>query len=220
MRISPKIFLTAALAAAVTIASAQTAAADIILTLGNSPQQPDQENVLLQNDSVGNPVFGLTNQTRLQVRFTGNETLTLPSGGQARIDAENGEFTQLKVDIPNGSFTSLILNPDATINGTVDFRAVDTMGDVFLFNNVAVGGSGSNFFTFTTINNQRISLVEFFADVPLEFMDAAQFRIGGARLDTPPQPDPAPVPEPASMLLLGTGLAGLAAARRRRMAAR
>lgn len=218
MRISPKIFVTAALAAAVTIASAQTAAADIIMTPGNNPQ-PD-ENVLLQNGSVGNPVFGLTNQTELQVRFTGNETLTAPSGGQARIDAADGKFTQLKVDIPNGSFTSLILNPNATISGTVDFRAVDTMGDVFLFNNVAVGGSGSSFFTFTTINDQRIRLVEFFADVQLEFMDAAQFRIGGARLDTPPQPDPTPVPEPASMLLLGTGLAGLAAARRRRMAAK
>ena len=48
---------------------------------------------------------------------------------------------------PTGSFTSLILNLDATQNGTVDFTVVETNGTVNTFNNLAVTGSGSNFFT-------------------------------------------------------------------------
>ncbi len=111
-----------------------------------------------------------------------------------------------------GSFTSLILNLDTKVNGTVDFRAVDTMGDIFTFNNIALGRSGSNFFTFTTIKGQRIANVSFVSDAPLAFMDAAQFRIGGALLDTAPLPPG--VPEPASVLMMGAGL--IAVARRLR----
>ncbi len=221
MRIFRKVCFTAAAVACISLGSAQAARADIILTPGNIPQT--DENVLLNTGVTGNPLFGVTNQTQLQVKFTGEELLTAPANGQARIEAadltpgiNNDFFTYLRVELVAGSFTSLILNIDSTINGTVDFTAVDTMGDIFTFNNVALGGSGENFFTFTTINGQRIAFIEFRADAPLEFVDGAQFRIGGAQQNPPDRS----VPEPTSMMLLGSGLFGLAAASRLRKAAK
>ena len=185
---------------------ASNAHATAILTIGNNPQ-PD-ENVLLNTGLTGNPIFGTTNQTGLAVRFTGNENLTAPANGQARIDATDDFFTFLTVDVPNGSFTSLILNPDATINGTVNFTTTTNTG-VEVFNNIAVSGSGQNFFTFTTQHGQRYVSISVQAVGPLTFADAAQFRIGGAQLT-------AVVPDAASTLsLLGIGFAGLAVARRR-----
>ena len=186
---------------------ASEAHATAILTLGNDPQ-PDDENVLLNTGLSGNPIFGTTNQTGLDVRFTSSEDLTAPANGQARIDAVDDFFTSLIIDVPNGSFTSLILNPDATINGTVDFTATTNTG-IEVFNNIAVSGSGQNFFTFTTLDGQRYLSIAFEADGPLAFADASQFRIGGAQLTTA-------VPDAASTLaLLGLGVAGIAVARRR-----
>src|SRR5215203_2181463 len=186
------------------------AKATAILTVGNNPQ-PD-ENVLLSTGNTGNPIFGTTNQTGLSVRFTGQELLTAPANGQARIDAADDFFTYLMIDVPNGSFTSLILNPDATINGTVDFTATTILGGITrveTFNNIAVVGNGDNFFTFTTIDGQRFLNIAFQADGPLAFSDANQFRIGGAQR-TATVPDAAP-----ALSLFGFGLAGVAAARRR-----
>src|SRR5687768_10210729 len=95
---------------------ASNAHATAILTPGNIPQ-PD-ENVLLNTGLTGTQIFGTTNQTGLAVRFTGNENITAPANGQARIDAADDLFTFLRIDVPNGTFSSLIFNPDATINGT------------------------------------------------------------------------------------------------------
>ena len=192
---------------AVVLMWASEAQATAILTIGNDPQL--DENVLLNTGLSGNPIFGTTNQTGLDVRFTGNEDLTAPANGQARIEAVDGFFTSLIIDLPNGSFTSLIFNPDATMDGTIDFTATTNTG-VQVFNDIALSGSGNNFFTFTTIDGQRYLSIAFEADGALAFADAAQFRIGGA------QPDVADVPDAASTLsLFGLGMAWIAAARRR-----
>lgn len=204
-----KLITVVPVAAALCVALAGTARADIILTAGNIPQ--DDENVLLNTGITGNPIFGETNQTHLSVRFTSDENLTAPSNGQARIEAADGAFTRLVVDLVGGSFTSLILNLDATANGTVDFFAMDTDGNVFSFLNRAVGENGQNFYTFTTLNGQRIRHIGFDADVPVTISDAAQFRIGGAQED-----DDVTIPEPTTLSLLGIGLLGAAGAARRR----
>lgn len=198
--------LVTAVGAALLISTTE-AQANAILTAGNIPQI--DENILLNTGDVGNPIFGTTNDTNLAVRFTGDEVLTAPASGQARIDAVDDFFTSLMVDVPNGTFTSLILNLDAVINGTVDFTVTTNTG-VQVFNDIAVGGSGSNFFTFTTIDNQRYLDIALQADSGLTFGDAAQFRIGGAQLTIPDVPDAA-----STFSLLGFALVGIAAARRR-----
>ena len=192
-------------------AFAADARAGMILVSGNIPQA--DENVLLNTGETGNPIFGATSVTDLLVEFWSIEDLSAPSNGQARIEGADGQFTELGVRIPSGSFASLILNLDATATGTVDFTATTSDG-VYVFSDRPVGGSGSNFFTFTTDLGTRILDVYLKADVPIAFTDAAQVRIGGGRGETTTQQ----VPEPASLLLFGTALAGAGWRLRRRVA--
>ena len=195
---------------ALTLCGALTARADIIIATGNNPQ-PD-ENVLLNTGITGNPIFGTTNQTGFSVRFSSNENLTAPAMGQARIEAVDGTLTNLTIDIPGATFTSLILNIDAAAAGSVNFVVTEDNGQQTA-GSFSLGASGENFFTITAINGQRISSVAFTTTVAMVVTnvdDVAQIRIGGA------QPQQQPIPEPTTMLLLGTGIAGIAAKARRR----
>ena len=192
------------------LASIGSARADIIIATGNNPQ-PD-ENVLLNTGLTGNPIFGTTNQTGFSVRFSSNENITAPANGQARIEAVDGSLTQLTIDLPGATFTSLILNIDAAAAGSVNFVVTENNGQQTA-GTFALGASGENFFTITAINGQRISSVAFTTTVAMVVTnvdDVAQIRIGGA------QPVQQPIPEPTTMLLLGTGLFGVAAKVRKR----
>jgi hypothetical protein len=191
---------------ALSLGSAMSARADIVIVSGNVPQPGDQ-NVLLNNGQTGNPIFGTTNQTGFQVRFGSNENLTAPSSGQARVEAADGAFSQLNISLPGATFTSLILNINALTAQTVNFVVTEPNGQTNPFS-FALAAGGQNFFTITAILGQSISNVAFTTTGPV--LDIRQVRIGGA------QNIPTAVPEPATMLLLGTGLAGIAAKVRRR----
>ena len=192
------------------LVSIGSARADIIIAAGNNPQ-PD-ENVLLNTGLTGNPIFGTTNQTGLSVRFSSSEALIAPANGQARIEAADGTLTNLTIDIPGATFASLIVNIDAATAGSVNFVVTENNGQQTA-GTFALGASGENFFTITAINGQRISSVAFTTTVAMVVTnvdDVAQIRIGGA------QPVQQPIPEPTTMLLLGTGLFGVAAKVRKR----
>ena len=65
------------------------------------------------------------------------------------INAQDGAFdaVTIKLDDPTLGFSKLQFNLDAIANGTANFQAVDQFGAVFNFNNIALGGTGQNFFT-------------------------------------------------------------------------
>ena len=205
-----KLIFCLSVALLIGLASIGSARADIIIAVGNNPQ-PD-ENVLLNTGLTGNPIFGTTNQTGLSVRFSSSEALIAPANGQARIEAADGTLTSLTIDIPGATFASLIVNIDAATAGSVNFVVTEDNGQQTA-GTFALGASGENFFTITAINGQRISSVAFTTTVAMVVTnvdDVAQIRIGGA------QQVQQPIPEPTTMLLLGTGLFGVAAKVRKR----
>jgi len=199
------------------------AGAQISITPGNNPQ-PNEENVLLNNGTTGNPVFGMTQQSGLLVSLSSltGQTLTEPSNGQARVEATDGTnqvaLTSLSIGIPGpGSFEDLIFN--LSINDGVG-GASDVAITAF-----AVGGgsttfatsvgNGSNFFTVLGTNGTRIETVQFTTTSGEGITDVRQIRISGA---SPTGQPPAEVPEPGSYAMLGGMLipGGLYLLRRRR----
>jgi hypothetical protein len=201
------------------------ARAQIIISAGNNPQ-PNEENVLLNNGTTGNPVFGMTQQSNIQVSLSSvtGQTLTEPSSGQARVEAISGltqvALTSLLVGIPGpGSFEDLIFNASVTGgvggSGTIRIEASPVGGGASTSADFNLG-NGSNFFTVIGINGVRIESVQITSLTGDGMTDVRQIRISGASETGRP---PASVPEPGSYALLG-GLAvpGAAMLLRRRRA--
>jgi len=186
----------------VVVCSGLSAKADsVTFTIGNNPQ-PDEENILLNSGATGTTVFGLTNQTQLQVSFSSTtDTLVEPSSGQARVEALDGLLNNVTIAIPNGTFHDIILNPFFG-SGTATVDVVTANNDTFSFSYTL--SNGQNFLTIVADPGTAIFSVTLTA--PGGFTDLRQPRISGASEN---------VPEPATLSLIAFGMLGGAGALRR-----
>jgi hypothetical protein len=220
-----RLILTSAAFAIIALASSNALADPITITVGN-PNNQDTDNVLFNNGSLvhsGLLVQGDFNGAGAGfiVDFTsasGSGNLGV-SGGQAVLvgGTDNAPFTNVTVQLENGAtFTKLILNIDVT-NGLqpptqVQFTVNYTLAGGQVFNQVfSVDTNGQNFFGIEAAEGAVINSVTVQALGNTTFSELNQWRLGGFN-----QPS-SEVPEPASLLLLGSGLAGTAGALRRRL---
>jgi hypothetical protein len=181
--------------------------ADIAFKPGNDPDQElNTENVLFE-DQTDNPVFGLTNQTQLQVNFSSNaDDQLIAKGGQASIESADGATNSLKIEVPGGFFTGIIFNPtriDSQSNTTARITVEEVNGDISVLDDFPID-QGNNFLTIVASNGQQIKSVTIDSGANgadgLGFGTTDQIRIAGAATV---------VPEPSTMALALVGVAGL-----------
>jgi hypothetical protein len=146
-------------------------------------------------NQTGLTVFGNVGNGGPLVNFTSTQVLTVPSGGQARIESVPDNILNNLVTTIPGFFTDVaVFNLVATANGSATINAFDQFGAQFNFL-LPLSGSGQNFFTLTTAGGELISRVAFTTTVGLG--DVEQVRFG----------DLVAVPGP----IVGAGLPGLIA---------
>jgi hypothetical protein len=201
---------TFALAAGLLALSAGAASANIVVVQGGTPGNPP-ENVLLGSGTTGMTVLGSTNQTNTSITFTGDETLSEPANGQARITTTDGALTYLDIAPTDASlgFTAIEFNIDASQTGSAMIQFFDQFGTAF-GGAFTLDQNGQNFFNAIASDGELISHATITSQVPIS--DVAQIRLGAGPISA--------VPEPAawSLLILGFGMVGAGLRARRRTA--
>ena len=205
-----------ALTAASLVATATIGSSAIIILQGPGNIEGD-ENVLFNEDGLldnGLVVQGITNETGFIVNFEGTEILNTPSGGQARIEADDGAYTSLDIflDDAAAAYTSLILNINAVAEGMVMFDITPLVGSNFV-TAFSLDGNGENFFRIIATDGDYISTSSFATTIGVA--DIRQVRIGGSTTEFPPEEV---VPEPATVGMACAAV-GLALLRKRRKSA-
>jgi hypothetical protein len=215
-------FVTAATAAALSMAAAAPASATIILGVGAGVLQPDENLLFNNNPTPGLTIEGVTNKSGTLVAATGGETLKA-SGGQARLDTSDGKISSFFTF--NGFANQLVgfdLSDSAKAFTETEFRIfggtatqvtltfVDTAGEVF---QQTFGVPANGFFNARAIDGQQIDYFSIAANGTIG--DIRQIRIGGIGDLV------GVVPEPATwaMMLMGFGAAGAMLRTRRRVLA-
>jgi hypothetical protein len=211
--------ITIAALAFISLFAGAQAQADLIITIGRSDFQPD-ENLLFNGDDLaeqGTTVQGWTNNTHEVFNITGHEELVTPSNGQARVDATaDSELDFVLID----ALRSVVyytefeanLHVGGKTSGTFTVTACDQAG--VCESATFTLDSGENAFSVASTDGQLIDTVRFQSTVEVD--DVRQIRLGGVQELGGPAPPPQAVSEPGVIALMGLGLAGLAAYRRKR----
>jgi hypothetical protein len=197
-----KLILGAAILAAGMAAS--PASARIVIV---DPSSIQGSNVLFNSGTqTSTTVFGNTNLGTNTVAFTGTTVgggnVISANGGQARVEgASNLLLSTLQFGLTNqATFNNLELSLFGGTATSVSFTITDNMGDVFTFNNLALG-NGENFFGFQGIENETIRNVAFTLNGGIA--DVRQIRLDGFAATSA-------IPEPTTwaMMLVGFGAVG------------
>lgn len=194
-------------------AAAIPAHATVIFTTGNTGGFSTIN--LDQSSGPATTVTGTVNpvpQGNPTVSFSSSEVLDVPSGGQARIEADTGLINDLTIAIPGQTFEGFILNPfQPAVSGDI-VVSVTTNDGVFVYDTATYGSiNGNNFLTITT--DALESILSITLTSAGGFADLRQPRIlvsdGGGF-------PPAEIPEPGLLALLGLSLGAAALGRRRK----